>query len=237
MKCIAIIPARGGSTRLPGKNVKDFNGAPLIAATVQAAISAGSVIDRLVVSTDCPEIAGVCSKLGCDVPFLRPPDLASAQATSIDVVLHCLKELKTLGDSIEYDWVLLLQPTSPLRTANHIKSALEIAKSKPVTAVIGVCDAQDSHPEKLKLFEGDKLAPYLGSAFKHVRGQDLKPLVYKTNGAIYLTRTDVLLSEKEFFGSYPTALVMEPQVSIDIDTEWDFFLALQTAKFYQPMSF
>jgi CMP-N-acetylneuraminic acid synthetase len=235
MKCLAIIPARGGSSRLPGKNIRDFNGTPLIGETIKVAFSVGSLIDRLIVSTDCPEIAEVCISMGCDVPFLRPQNLATSEAKSIDVVLHCLSKLKEIGDKVDYDWVLLLQPTSPLRKPRHIKAALGIAESKPVTAVVSVCNAQNSHPEKLKLLEGDKITSYLDSGLKQVRGQDLLPVVYNTNGAIYLTRSDVLIAENSFFGNNPTPLVMEPETSIDIDTEWDFFVAAQTAKFYRTV--
>jgi N-acylneuraminate cytidylyltransferase len=124
-----------------------------------------------------------------------------------------------------YDWVLLLQPTSPLRTAQDILDALTIAEQPDTTAVIGVTPANATHPAKLKLIEGDLLRPLPGYDLTPQRRQDFAFDVYKTNGAIYLARRDVLMEQGSFFGSHPRPLVMPPERSIDVDTRLDFDMA------------
>ena len=227
IRCLALITARGGSTRLPGKNLKLFNGCPLIEWTIKAVKGAGNVINRVVVSTDCIETANLCESLGCDIPFIRPDNLSSDTAASIDVARHCIHHLETVENDEPYDWLLLLQPTSPLRTSEDIVAAMEIARNEEVTSVIGICEVIDSHPQKLKKISGNRLKPYLGESFQQMRSQDLLPPVYRTNGAIYLTHRNVIMEKGEFYGEQPAPLIMPPDRSIDIDTEFDFHLASQ----------
>tara|TARA_B100001093_G_scaffold519205_1_gene607126 strand:+ start:396 stop:1133 length:738 start_codon:yes stop_codon:yes gene_type:complete len=227
MRCLALITARAGSVRLPKKNLMSFNGRPLIEWTVKAAHGVGDMVSRFVVSTDCIETAKVCQALGCDVPFMRPADLSSSSANSLDVVRHCIHHLETVDGDNPYDWILLLQPTSPLRTSEDILAALKIAQHEDVTSVIGVCEVVDSHPQKLKTISGNRLKSYVGQTFQQVRSQDLSPTVYRTNGAIYLTRRDIIMERQEFYGEQPAPLIMPPDRSIDIDTEFDFYMASQ----------
>ena len=136
--------------------------------------------------------------------------------------MHALRSLEEADVSCRYDWVLLLQPTSPLRTAGNIVQALAAAEEPATTAVVSVTSANSCHPIKLKLIVDGVLKPYLGDAHRPQRRQEFDFDVYKTNGAIYLTRRDVLMEQNSFFGDCPRPLVMPPERSLDIDTRFDF---------------
>ena len=219
-----MITARGGSKGLPGKNVRMLSGKPLIAHTSLAAKQLGKRISQLVLSTDSQEIADIGREWGAEVPFLRPADLARPETSSLDTVLHCLEQLE-VGKGRRYEWVLLLQPTSPLRTGADIAAALDLAETEDVTSVIGVTEANDSHPLLLRTIEGGLLRPYLNGEPQPQRRQDLTPDVYRMNGAIYLTRRETLLHERSFYGQRPRAYVMPRERSVDIDDELDFVIA------------
>lgn len=228
MNILALITARGGSVALPRKNVLSFCGKPLIAhsiAVAQAAKAAGAPIARIVVSTDDAEIADVSRRHGAEVPFMRPEELARADTPSLPVVQHAVRHAEQEGG--RYDWILLLQPTSPLRTPEDVLGALRVAELPGTTAVISVTDANAGHPAKLRLVEGGLLKPYLGGSFEQQRRQDFGFDVYKTNGAIYLARRDVLMDQGSFYGSSPRPFAMPPERSVDIDTRIDF----ETAEF------
>lgn len=225
MRILALIPARGGSVTLPRKNVLPFCGKPLIAYSIEAAEGArraGAPIDRIIVSTEDEEIAEISRRHGADVPFMRPAELARSDTPSLPVVEHAVREAEQTG---RYDWILLLQPTSPLRTPQDIVDALGVAAEPDTTAVIGITSANASHPAKLKMVQGDLLQPLPGYDLTPQRRQDFAFDVYKTNGAIYLARRDVLMEQGSFYGSHPRPLVMPPERSIDIDTQLDFEMA------------
>ncbi len=227
MAVLAVITARGGSLTLPRKNVLPFAGKPLIAHSIEAALSArerGAPILDVVVSTDDEEIVQVSRRYGAKAPFLRPAELATSEAASLPVVQHAVDFMEEAAGS-HFDWILLLQPTSPLRTAADVVEALSLGEEKEATAVISVTDANSAHPAKLKLVEDGMLRPYLGTSFTPVRRQDFGFDVYRTNGAIYLTRRDVLMDEHSFYGKRPCAYVMPSERSIDIDTRLDFEIA------------
>jgi CMP-N,N'-diacetyllegionaminic acid synthase len=227
MHVLVVITARGGSTTLPRKNILLFCGKPMIAYSVEAALSArgaGAPIDRVIVSTDDAEIADISRKLGADVPFIRPPELAQADTPSLPVVQHAIAFAEQERGAT-YDWILLLQPTSPLRTEDDILAALRLIAEPGTTAVVSVTSANASHPRKLKLIEGGFLRPFQGDGFQPVRRQDFGYDVYKTNGAIYFTRRDVLMQEGSFYGGCPRPLIMPAERSVDIDTQLDFDMA------------
>jgi len=227
MKVLAVIPARGGSVTLPRKNVLPFCGKPLIGysiAAAQDAKAAGAPIGRIIVSTDDAEIAEVSRRLGAEVPFTRPTELARPDTPSLPVVVHAVRQAEADG-AIQYDWVLLLQPTSPLRTKEDVCGALELATQDDASAVVSVTSANHAHPAKLKLFADGVLKPYLGDSLQQPARQDFGFDVYKTNGAIYLTRRDVLVDEESFYGSRAHGFIMPPERSIDIDTRLDFEMA------------
>lgn len=227
MKVLALVPARGGSVTLPRKNVLEFCGKPLIAYSIeaaQAAKRAGAPIERIVVSTDDPEIIEVSRRFGAEVPFVRPAELAHADTATLPVVQHAVRFVEQ-EDRTRYDWVLLLQPTSPLRTAQDVQDALEIALQPGTTSVISVTDANSSHPAKLKLVADGVLKPYLGTSLQQPARQDFGFDVYKTNGAIYLTSRDTLMEKNSFYGMCARPFLMPTERSVDIDTRLDFELA------------
>jgi len=220
-KLLAIIPARGGSKRLPNKNILDLAGKPLIVWTIDAA-KQSKYIDRIVVSTDSSRIAETALKAGAEVPFLRPETLAQDDTSTYEVVDHTLTELRNHGN--QYECLLLLQPTSPLRTAEHIDSATDLFTTKNADAVISVTEVDHLNewsgdiPESLCLEQF-----FQGKAEK--RSQELSAK-YRINGAIYLVNISKLLEHKTFFLSKNIfAYPMEKEKSIDVDTQFDFQLA------------
>ncbi|MBV7438486.1 cytidylyltransferase domain-containing protein [Aeromonas sp. sif2416] len=218
---IAIIPARGGSKRLPGKNIKPLAGKPLINWTTQAAIGSG-VFDMVIVSTDSQSIADAAMQdAGVTFPGLRPAELASDTATTNDVISHVVRWVETHHEQV--DMVALLQPTSPLRTAQHIKEAVELYRDKQATSVVSVCELD--HPVQYcnRLPANNSLNGFIIPAANR-RSQDLEPF-YRINGAIYLFDRKHVgeLSGIYCEGSY--AYLMDKASSIDIDDEFDFRLA------------
>jgi len=216
----AIIPARGGSRGLPRKNVLELAGRPLIAWTIEAALSARSV-SRVLVTTDDDEIARISLEAGADVPFLRPPSLASDTSGTVDVALHAIDFLETEGHKIE--WIALLQPTSPLRTADDIDAAVLLLGTPRVRAVVGVVGVTHPPQWSRRLTTGGVLIPWLDMD-DPARRQD-GDAIYRINGALYLLHADTLRAERTFLPEPTNALVMPEDRSIDIDTAWDFHLA------------
>ena len=224
MKILAVIPARGGSKRLPGKNIRPLSGKPLIVHTIEAALEAGDLLHRVMVSTDDPDIERVSRAVGAEVPFLRPVDLSGDATPSLAVVQHAARFVEN-NDGIRLDWVLLLQPTSPLRTAADIRASIELARETECTAVVSVAEANRAHPFLMKRIEGGRLLPFHdGQPVVH-RSQDLEPTAYLLNGAIYLTRRDILLEGDSLYGDAVAPYVMPRERSIDVDTEEDLLLA------------
>jgi CMP-N-acetylneuraminic acid synthetase len=227
MRILAVITARGGSVTLPRKNVLPFCGKPLIAYSIEVALAArdaGAPIESIIVSTDDAEIADVSRRFGADVPFMRPLALAQSNTPSLPVVQHAVA-FSEQERTLRYDWILLLQPTSPLRTKEDIAGALAVAEQPDTTGVASVTSAANSHPAKLKLIEDGILKPYLGQDLQQPARQDFAFEVYKTNGAIYLTRRDVLMEQDSFYGSRARPFIMPPERSTDIDTLLDFEMA------------
>lgn len=215
---LAIIPARGGSKRLPRKNILDLAGKPLISWTIEAARQS-KYLDGIIVSTDDEEIAEVASSCGASV-VIRPDDLASDTASSLDVVFHAIE-----SQVINYDYILLLQPTSPLRSYNHINEAIELLFDKKADAVVSVCETEHSPLWANVLPENGNMDNFLVSDVKNKRSQDL-PSFYTLNGALYLVDKNKLQSEKSFFLDKNTyAYLMSREDSIDIDTLLDFQIA------------
>lgn len=211
---LALITARGGSKGLHRKNVLDAGGKPLIAWSIEAALEA-EVIDRLVLSSDDDEIMKAAKKWGCEVPFRRPEELASDAATSMDVVLHALEKLQG------YEHIVLLQPTSPLRTAADIDAAFALMNSTGAPSCVSVCEADQSPYWMFRLNAGDKLASLLPDEACASRRQDLPP-VYVLNGAIYIARVDWLLENRSFLSEGCIGYRMPRERSVDIDNAEEF---------------
>jgi CMP-N-acetylneuraminic acid synthetase len=218
---LAIIPAREGSKRLPRKNLRPLGGLPLIAWSIRAAREAG--VEEVMVTTDSPEIAEVSRNAGAAVPFLRPPELATDTASTFDAVRHAVDFYREqMGRTFEF--VLLLQPTSPLRGGEDIEAALRLQGETASDAVISVCETGHSPLWSNTLPPDRSLEGFLGEDAAR-RSQDL-PTYYRLNGAIYLCRTERLLREKTFFFlNRIHAHVMPRERSVDIDTELDFAFA------------
>ncbi len=211
---LGLVVARGGSKGLPKKNLKMVAGIPLISWTIDAALKSGC-IDRVVLSSDCSEIMSVAAAMGCEVPFKRPSSLATDEATSIDVVLHALDNLP------DYDFVVLLQPTSPLRTSEDIDSAFNLIVSSGAPSCVSVCEASESPYWMFNLEANLRLSSVIPNESIITRRQDLPP-VYVLNGAIYIARVDWLRRTKSFFGHECVAYKMPRERSMDIDTAEDF---------------
>ncbi len=220
MRALGIIPARGGSKGLPGKNLAPLAGKPLIAFTLEASRRAQR-LSKVIVSTDDPAIAAVAQELGGDVPFLRPPELARDDTPTLPVLQHAVHWLRAAGE--EFEIVVTLQPTSPLRLPRHIDAAIEKLVASGADSVVSVC-AAEHNPFWYQRLEGDRLAPLFGESMGQSRRQDL-PQVYRLNGAVYASRTRVIMDEDRSWGADTRALVMEPEFSVDIDSKLDLFTA------------
>jgi len=219
---LAIIPARGGSKRLPRKNVEDLCGKPLIAWSIEAGLKS-KYIDKVVVSSDDEEILNTASKFRIDT-IKRPDRLASDTATSFDVVKHVLSISKN------YDYVVLLQPTSPLRNNIHIDKAIKLLEQKNADAIISVCEMDHSPLWSNTLQEDGALDTFLRDSVLDKRNQELEKY-YRLNGAIYICKISKFLSEKSFFLKKNIyAFVMSQEESIDIDTELDLKVAKSLMK-------
>ena len=222
MKILAIIPARGGSVRLPGKNIRVLGGKPLIEWSIDAARKVSS-IDKIFVSTDCNDIADVCRQTRLDVPVLRPKNLAGDKSSTIDAVKHTIEYLKERGEI--YDFALILQPTSPLRSSDHVRQAIDMVSSKHADAVISVCKCEHSPLWTNTLPDDFSMTNFLETKFKNIPSQEL-PIYYRLNGAIFLVNINRLYEEETFLLSRNSyAIEMDTMASIDIDHEIDFLLA------------
>jgi CMP-N,N'-diacetyllegionaminic acid synthase len=217
-RVLGLITARGGSKGLPGKNILPLGGKPLIAWTIDAARSS-RYIDRLVLSSDDPAIIQVAEAQGCEAPFQRPAELASDEATTMDVVFHALALLP------DFDLVVLLQPTSPLRSSFDIDACLELLVHAP--AAVSVRPAED-HPFLTFQFQNNGgLLPYaVPPAGQSLRRQDL-PGAWCLNGAVYAADVGWLKEQRSFVSTQTSAHCMPAERSIDIDTLSDLHAAEQ----------
>lgn len=219
MKILALIPARGGSKRLPGKNIKLLGGIPLIAWTIRAAQDSGCCIDILV-STDDSAIAEVARQHGASIPWLRPAELASDTASSVDMAIHALDAYEMENGTI--DGLLLLQPTSPFRSADTIREAVAMfTEGRARHPVVSVSPAS-THPAWCFRATDKSMEPFLGWETIGQRSQDLEP-AWMLNGAIYLISPIRLRAERTFFTRDVRPLLMDkPGETIDVDTPNDF---------------
>ena len=217
---LAIVPARSGSKGIPGKNIKNLAGKPMIAWTIAAALSIPDL--RLIVSTDSEEIAQLAQTLGAETPFLRPDRWSTDQASSVDVVDHALGWATTHG-CFSPEFIMLLQPTSPLRSSDDIYTAIRLQQEFGADAVVSVTPVEHSTSWLVNVGADGRLIPAQG--FNQTkRRQDVAPL-FTLNGAIYFIRTSVFVTERKFIPERTFAYVMPAERSIDIDTPWDFYLA------------
>lgn len=217
---LAIIPARKGSKRLVGKNMLDLKGKPLITWTIEEALKS-KYIDNIIISTDDENIINLSKQYkGINVPFVRPKELSSDKATSLDVVLHALNYYSS--NDKNFDYVMLLQPTSPLRKSKDIDYSIE-ELSEEVKSVVSVCETEHSPLWSNILPDNKSMKNFLSKEIKNLRSQDL-PKYYRLNGAIYISEVEYLVKEKGFLGDQTKAYTMPIERSIDIDTKIDLEL-------------
>ena len=219
---LGLITARGGSKGLARKNVLPVAGKPLIAWSIGAALK-GHGLSRVIVTTDDEEIAQVARAWGAEVPFVRPPKLARDDSDHVSVVEHAIHWLEA-HDNARPDYVMLLQPTSPLRTAEDIEGVIQIAHARGAIAVVSVCETR-SHPCLAKrILEDGTLSDFVTSDIAYLQRQVLPP-AYALNGAIYLNRSEAFLRQRTFLPPGTHAYVMPPERSLDVDSAWDLHLA------------
>lgn len=214
---LAVILARGGSKRLPNKNILEFHGKPLIGWTIEAALNS-IFVDEIIVSSDSDIILDIASKYGVET-IKRPLELSSDNATSMDALIHAVKSYK------KYTKIILLQPTSPLRTSSHIDGAMEILLDMGAESVISVCEAEHSPLWCNVLSPDGKMKDFIRTEYLGKRSQDL-PKYYRLNGSIYILDTYQLLDTRQIACNEKTySYLMSTEDSIDIDTIVDFKLA------------
>lgn len=217
-RVLGIIPARGGSKGVVRKNIREVAGRPLIAYTIEAA-RASRFLTRCIVSTDDKETAEISALLGCEV-MDRPAELAQDETPTIAVVKHVFGLLESQGESFDYG--LVLQPTSPLRTGPDIDSALQALDQSDADSVVSVYQVSDHHPARMYKLENGHLVSF-DEKFASARRQELPP-VYHRNGAIYTFRRS-LLDQDTLMGEKILPYVMAEDRSLNIDTEYDLVLA------------
>jgi len=222
-KVLGLVPARGGSKRLPRKNILPFNGTPLIAWTIKAGLGS-RFVDNVVVSSEDKEIQRVAVEHSADLVIDRPSELSSDSAGSVEVALHSLDYCASQGK--EFDYLVLMQPTSPLRRSVHIDDALSLIKEKDAPAVVGVCETEHPMNWMGKIDQTLSMDRFIEERLGNRQKIDHGSLDCQINGAIYVIEVSELRDKKTFFprrGTY--AYIMSRDESIDIDTKYQFTLA------------
>lgn len=229
-RILVVCPARGGSKGIPLKNLKPFLGVPLV-ARVGHLVREIPAIDRAIVSTDSEEIASVARDSGLDVPFYRPEELSGDRISDLEVLSHALIEMERL-DGVKYDIVVMLQPTSPLRTAADITGTIDMLVDGAWDAVWTVSETDSkNHPLKQLTVKDGRLDYYDPAGNQIIARQQLVP-VYHRNGVAYAIRRSCLLEQKSIKGARTGAFVIEGDM-VSIDTFWDLELAEYIAKKHQ----
>ncbi len=225
MRVLGVIPARGGSKGIPGKNLVPVAGKPLMAWTCQAALESELVTD-VVVTTDDARIAQAARQQGVDDAITRPADLAADDSPMLPVLQHAVTEFESRRGPV--DVVVLLQPTSPLRRGAHIDAAVQLLQDSGADTVVSVVEVPHHfNPGSLMSLESGRLSPY-GGGVTAVRRQD-KPVLYARNGpAVLAVRRQVLAASDSLYAGDCRAFIMTPEESVDVDTHWDLALAAFT---------
>jgi len=213
----ALMPARGNSKGLAGKNIKILGGKPLINWTIEAA-KKSQYIDDVVLSSEDPEIIKIARDAGCHIPFVRPASLAQDNSSVIDVITHAIQHVS------DFDILVLLQATSPFRNQSHIDQALETFINRKADSCVSVTKPHISPYWMYTLDHNSHMRELISSEFSHQQRQTL-PAVYALNGAIYIIRRDMFLQRKKLVGDACVPYIMDSDASIDIDYALDFYLA------------
>lgn len=221
MRCLGLIGARGGSKGIPRKNLVDLAGHPLIYYTFREA-QQSKLLDRVVLTTDDPEIADLARRSGIEVPFLRPAQLASDTAALGDAIQHAIDWLHD-HEGYKPDAILLLQPTSPLRTSKHIDEALTLFETEGADSVIGLSSPQE-HPWDMVYLE-DQQMHFARDKYSELTNRQTYREFFYINGAIYITRTELFAAHRHFWGGRIVPYHMDVLDSIDVDSESDLVIA------------
>lgn len=220
MRILALVTARGGTKRLPGKNIKPLGGRPLIVWSIDIAKNISGICDILV-STDDPSIASISSEAGALVPWLRPCDLATDNSTSVDVALHALQWYESERGAV--DGVMLLQPTSPYRKIETILEGIKLF-DRQRRSVVAVSEVK-VHPASCFSIQAHGISLYLSTSNK------IQESAYAVNGSLYLISPDELRKNKSFFSSTSLPLIVNtPREALDIDDDFDWWLAERMAE-------
>lgn len=230
-RILGLIPARGGSKGLPGKNIKSLGGVPLLGRAILGARKAGC-LDRLWVSTDDPAIAAVAESFGVKVPWLRPAELAQDGSLMTDVLAHLLERLQK-DEGYRPDAILVLQATSPFRTPETIRRAVELYRKGGGRGVISVTPSRHHPVWSYRIDESGVLRPFVAGDVTPPPRQKL-PLAYFLDGSVFLTSTESFLKRRSFYSGEDLALVVEGDEAIDVDTPLDWALAEAAEKARRP---
>ena len=217
---LGLVPARGGSKGVPGKNVRVLGGHPLLAYTARAARDSG-VLDRIVLSTDAPDIAALGRELGLDVPFVRPRDLAADDTPMLPVVNHAIAWLSETGWQTEI--LVLLQPTSPLRQPSHIRQAVAMLRETGADSIVSVVELpRHLSPDYVMRLDSGVLRPFLPEGARVARRQDARP-AYSRDGTIYACWKKTLEQFGDIYGAdcRPLVIAAADSLSIDSPADWD----------------
>lgn len=221
-KILGVIPARGGSKGIPDKNIYIFNAKPLIAYTIEAGLKS-KLLSDMIVSTDSQKIKEVAVQYGAKVPFMRPEELSNGSALAIPTIQHAVAAYEEIV-GFKYDYIIMLQPTAPLRCSEDIDNALQQLIDKDADGIISVVDVDNYHPLKMKVIKDDYLYDFIKSDQENPPRQELPP-VYIVNGAIYATKRNVLMDENTFKGERCLPYVMQDDKSVNIDKISDIIIA------------
>lgn len=220
---LAIIPARGGSKGLPGKNIKELCGKPLIQYTVEAAKNAAG-IDRVIVTTDDKAIADSAAAAGAEIPFMRPDELASDTASAVDVYIHAVEYMmEQTGEEIDKFMVLL--PTAPLRDSDDIDAAINQFNEQGASTLVSVKEAETPPTWYFAMDENERIANAGFGSTQVVANRQISNTYYVPNGAIYILDYKLLKEKRTYYCENTTAYVMSARKSVDIDNAFDFEMA------------
>jgi N-acylneuraminate cytidylyltransferase/CMP-N,N'-diacetyllegionaminic acid synthase len=228
-KIIAVIPARKGSKGLKGKNIKELCGKPLIAWSIEAALSS-KYLDEVVVSTDDKATIDIANKYGASAPFLRPEYLSSDVATTFDVLKHTINFYKNELNK-EFDYIVLLEPTSPLRDFSDIDNAVERLIYSDASSIVGISKTEDQNPVFLvNKDKDDFISGYVSKDMPSLRRQDVKD-IYFFDGSIYISELKSLLDRETFYHNNTIGFEMPKYKSLEVDDIYDFIMVEAIMKY------
>ena len=231
LKTLGVIPARGGSKRIPRKNIFPLNGKPMIAYTIEAC-KRSNLLSDWIVSTDDLEIAKIAKRFGANIPFIRPADISDDKTRNIDVLIHALQFMEEKNHII-YDLIVLLQPTSPIRDHNHIDEAIRIMEKSSLDTIASVKGPFYKRDPNLKKINGEG---YLVNYCTPVSSVPAERAFYIYNASIYGMKRNHLLTKKSFISDVQESLIMDSLHSIDVDEPLDLVLASAALKYKEEVS-